>query len=133
MLKKLNIINGELSLEFDPLNTRYTVNMKTDDQKLEIEYEIKEKDKISIFNNEITNEVNEVVITVYNEKEIMSYYLEVYPNKEEQVTKVEDYFTSLEIKNKEKIPEYIAPLIATTCFLLILFFFAILFKKKKKC
>ena len=129
MLKKLNIINGELSLEFDPLNTRYTVNMKTDDQKLEIEYEIEEKDKISIFNNEITNEVNEVVITVYNEKEIMSYYLEVYPNKEEQVTKVEDYFTSLEIKNKEKIPEYIAPLIATTCFLLILFFFAILFKK----
>ena len=133
MQKKLTILNGELSLKFDSLNTRYTVNMTTVDQELEIEYVIDESDEISIFNNEITDEVNEVVITVYNDEESMSYYLEVYPKKEEQVTEVEDYFASLEVKSEEKMPEYVAPLIAVTCFLLILFLFAILFKKKKKC
>lgn len=133
MLKKLTILNGELSIKFNSLNTRYTVNMTTNEEELKLEYEIDEKDNISIYNNHLENDKTEVVITVYNDEESMSYYLEVYPKKEEQVTEVEDYFASLEVKSEEKMPEYVAPLIAVTCFLLILFLFAILFKKKKKC
>ncbi len=133
MLQKLTILNGEISVNFDPLNTRYTVNMTSDDNFLELEYLIDDNDQISIYNNHINDEVTEVVITVYNDEEQMSYYLEVYPYQSEMVLESNDYFTSLKIKSDTYMPEYIAPLIAVVCFLVILFLFAFLFKKKKKC
>ena len=81
MLKKLVILNGKLSTNFDSLNTRYTVDTDQEVEKLEIEYVIEESDQISIFNNQINNNQSEIVITVYNDEESMSYYLEVYPTK----------------------------------------------------
>lgn len=133
MLKKLTILNGELSIKFNSLNTRYTVNMTTNEEELKLEYEIDEKDNISIYNNHLENDKTEVVITVYNDEESMSYYLEVYKMQEELVEKEEDYFASLEVKADTYTKEYVAPLIAGICFLIILFFFTVLFKKKKKC
>ena len=132
MLKKLEILNGELSVKFEPLNTRYTVKMTTNEEELKINYEIEEDDSISIFNNQITKDNTEVVITVYNDEEMMSYYLEVYQMEDKEVTNSENYFKSLEIKSDAYTPEYIAPLIAGVCFVCILFLFAVLFKKKKK-
>ena len=133
MLKKLTILNGELSLKFDPLNTRYTVNMTSLAERLELEYEIDSDDQISIFNNNLVDDKEEVVITVYNDEEMMSYYLEVYQMEDKEVTNSENYFKSLEIKSDAYTPEYIAPLIAGVCFVCILFLFTVLFKKKKKC
>lgn len=132
MLKRLTILNGELSVKFDSLNTRYTVHTDSSVEKLEIEYEIEENDQISIFNNQINDDQNEIVITVYNDEESMSYYLEVYST---QTTLKEDnikYLESLELNKDETVPAYVAPTIAGVCFLIILFFFIILFKKRKK-
>ena len=132
MLKRLTILNGELSVKFDPLNTRYTVHTDSSVEKLEIEYEIEENDQRSIFNNQINDDQNEIVITVYNDEESMSYYLEVYSTK---TTLKEDnikYLESLELNKDETVPAYVAPTIAGVCFLIILFFFIILFKKRKK-
>ena len=128
MLKKLTILNGELSIKFNSLNTRYTVNMTTNEEELKLEYEIDEKDNISIYNNHLENDKTEVVITVYNDEESMSYYLEVYKMQEELE---EDYFASLEVKTDTYNKEYVAPLIAGICFLIILFLFTVLFKKRK--
>ena len=133
MLKKLTILNGDLSVKFDPLNTRYTVNMNTNDKKLELEYEVEEGNNVSIFNNHSEEGRNEIVVTVYNDEEMMSYYLEVFQNTSSIVTNSEDYFASLEVKGKEDIPEYVADGIASICFLIILLSFTFLFKKKKKC
>ena len=132
MLKKLEILNGELSVKFDPLNTRYTVNIPMDEEELKINYEIDKEDCISIFNNKNIKDNTEVVITVYNDEEITSYYLEVYKDKNEEANAFEDYFKSLEVKTNNYTPEYIAPLIAGVCFILILFLFTVLFKKRKK-
>ena len=131
MLKKLTILNVELSIKFNSLNTRYTVNMTTNEEELKLEYEIDEKDNISIYNNHLENDKTEVVITVYNDEESMSYYLEVYKMQEELVEKEEDYFASLEVKTDTYNKEYVAPLIAGICFLIILFLFTVLFKKRK--
>ena len=38
MLKDLEILNGELSLEFNSLNTIYTIDVSSDTTKLELEY-----------------------------------------------------------------------------------------------
>lgn len=130
MLKKLEVLNGELSLKFDPLNTKYTVNMNTNDNELKLELEATDDSEISIFNNKIDNNT-EVVITVYNDTDIMSYYLEVYKIDNKNVANVNDYFSTLEVNSKKEIPNYVAPLIASICFLIILFFFSLLFKKRK--
>ena len=131
MLKDLKILNGELSVKFDPLNTRYTVNMTNSDTKLELEYEIDEDDEISIFGNSLDGQDDLVVISVYNDDELMSYYLEINFLESKNVNLEQDYFASLELNSKQEVPKYVAPLIAGVCFLIILFFFAILFKKKK--
>ena len=131
MLKDLKILNGELSVKFDPLNTRYTVNMTNSDTKLELEYEIDEDDEISIFGNSLDGQDDLVVISVYNDDELMSYYLEINPLESKNVNLEQDYFASLELNSKQEVPKYVAPVIAGVCFLIILFFFAILFKKRK--
>lgn len=131
MLKDLKILNGELSVKFDPLNTRYTVNMTNSDTKLELAYEIDEDDEISIFGNSLDGQDDLVVISVYNDDELMSYYLEINFLESKNVNLEQDYFASLELNSKQEVPKYVAPLIAGVCFLIILFFFAILFKKRK--
>ena len=131
MLKDLKILNGELSLKFDPLNTRYTVNMTTEDTKLELEYEIDEDDEISIFGNSLDGQDDLVVISVYNDEDMMSYYLEINPLESENVNMEQDYFASLEVDSNKEIPGYVAPLIAVVFFIIILLFFSILFKKIK--
>ena len=131
MLKDLKIKNGELSVKFDPLNTRYTVNMLTNDRELQIEYTIDPQDEISIYNNPMSEEQNEVVITVYNDEEMMSYYLEVHKEEDKSVNQSTDYFSSIEVEKERSMPGYIAPAIGTTCFILILIFYCILFKKRK--
>lgn len=131
MLKDLKILNGELSVKFDPLNTRYTVNMTNSDTKLELEYKIDEDDEISIFGNSLDGQDDLVVISVYNDDELMSYYLEINFLESKNVNLEQDYFASLELNSKQEVPKYVAPLIAGVCFLIILFFFAILFKKRK--
>ncbi len=133
MLKRLEILNGELSLKFDSLNTRYTVKMTNEDEELKLNYEIEEDDEISIFNNHLTEDKTEVVITVYNEEESTSYYLEVYKKEAEEAADTLNYFESLEVKTDTYLPKYVAPLIASICFLVILFLFTTLFKKRKKC
>ena len=132
MLKDLKILNGELSVKFDPLNTRYTVNMTNSDTKLELEYEIDEDDEISIFGNSLDGQDDLVVISVYNDDELMSYYLEINFLESKNVNLEQDYFASLELNSKQEVPKYVAPVIAGVCFLIILFFFAILFKKRKR-
>ena len=131
MLKDLKILNGELSVKFDPLNTRYTVNMTNSDTKLELEYEMDEDDEISIFGNSLDGQDDLVVISVYNDDELMSYYLEINFLECKNVNLEQDYFASLELNSKQEVPKYVAPVIAGVCFLIILFFFAILFKKRK--
>lgn len=132
MLQDLEILNGELSMKFDPLNTKYTVTVDSNEETLELNYKLKENSEISVIGNALNEYKNEVVLTVYNDTESMSYYLTVY--KEETITANSNINLKEEIvlsENKD-MPNYIAPLIASVCFLVILLFFTLLFKKKKK-
>jgi len=132
MLKDLVIMNGDIGLSFDPLNTIYTVNLTDDANILKFQYEINENDNISIFGNELKNGLNEVVITVYNDKEEMSYYLYVYKEKTLNASENIDTKIALNIVGKEKVSDYALPSISVICFLTILLFFTLLFKKNKK-
>lgn len=133
MLKDLKILNGEMTLKFDSLNTVYTINMLEDDSELKFEYEIDEDNHISIFDNKLDSDENIVVITVYNDEKMMSYYLKVYQKMTTTMNKNVNNMTSLGIEAKKEVPSYAVSSIGAVCFLTILLFFTLLFKKNKKC
>ncbi len=115
MLKELKILNGELSLEFDSLNTIYTVNLSNDDNMLLLEYKIDENDNISIKGNNLIEGKNEVVITVYNDKNSTSYYLEVYKDSSTNVVLNTSKEVGINVA-KTEMPDYVVPSIAVVCY-----------------
>ncbi len=133
MLKDLEILNGDMPLKFNSLNTIYTINLNTDDDILKFNYKIDANDKISIVGNDLTDDINEVVLTVYNDLNSESYYLYVYKKEDTLVNMDSSSLTNLEINDQEEVSVYAAPTIGVICFLTILLTFTLLFKKKKKC
>ncbi len=131
MLKDLKIINGDMSLKFDSLNTIYTIDLTDDSSVLKFQHEIDEKDNISIVGNDLKDGMNEVVLTVYNDKEMMSYYLYVYKEEILQASNNVETQIALNIKQNDKISDYALPSISVICFLTILLLFTLLFKKRK--
>jgi len=130
MLEDLKILNGELSLKFDSLNTIYTINVAEDIESLELEYRLKDNTNISIIGNDnFQLGINEVVITVYNDEASVSYYLYVYKENTSTVFAPTSYSSKKEV---EELWEYAVPVISTTCFLIILFTFCLLFRKKRR-
>ncbi len=130
MLKDLEILNGELSLEFNSLNTIYTIDVSSDTTKLELEYIASPGTEISIIGNNLTNPLNEVVITVFNDEESMSYYLYVYKEESSEVSPDLSSGTALNIATNSKIFNYAVPVISSVCFLTILLLFTFLFHKR---
>ena len=128
MLKDLEILNGEMSLKFDPLNTIYTITLNDDANNLEFNYDIGANDTLNVYGNNLEEGLNEVVLTVYNKKEQTSYYLYVLKKEPSLVNNIEDTKVNLEITPKT-INTYAAPLIGVSCFLFILLFFTLLFRK----
>lgn len=132
MLQELEILNGELSMNFDPLNTKYTIMVNNEQNTLEMKYKLKEDTNITITGNILNEAKNEIVLTVYNDTESMSYYLTVYKEETTTANSNIDLKEEIVLIEKESLPNYVAPLIASICFLIILLLFTLLFKKRKK-
>ena len=131
MLKELEILNGEMSLVFDPLNSKYTVFVADNVNELEIEYKLKENANIVIEGNYNLTDGSEVVITVSDGMDSVIYLFNVYKNKDEKVSENISNITLLDVNSKKEVSEYAGPGIASTCFVLILFLFVLLFHKKR--
>ncbi len=131
MLEDLKILNGNMSLEFDTFNTLYTVFVDAHVTSLEMEYRLKDGVELSVIGNEnFSYGKNEVVLTVWNDTEMESYYLYVTREHIIETTNTLEDVTRLEIDRGE-VWEYAIPVISSICFLIILFTFTFLFKKRK--
>ncbi len=128
MLKDLTILNGEMDLKFNSLNTIYTITLNDFEESLEFDYVIDSENNLSIIGNDIKEGENEVVLTVYNDNEMMSYYLSVYKEPSINVNTNLNNESALEV-SKNNISEYAVPIISSVCFLTIIIFFSLLFKK----
>lgn len=131
MLEELKVLNGELSIDFNSLNSKYTVFLNENENKLDIEYKLKSNANITIEDNYNLEDGSIVIISVTDGKETMDYYFNVYINKTEEVNKSIVNGTLLEVDSKKEASEYVGPGIASLCFLLILFLFVFLFHKRK--
>ena len=130
MLLDLKILNGDMPLKFDKYVNNYTVEIKEDVTKLEIEYICNNDDLVTIKNNDnLEFGINHIFIEVVNNEEKNVYVLEIYKKRDENVfneIKIES-----EIKNEEKIPNYVPIGLIVGGFFIILLTFWILFHKKK--
>lgn len=130
MLLDLKILNGDMPLKFDKYVNNYTVEIKEDVTKLEIEYICNNDDLVTIKNNDnLDFGINHIFIEVVNNEEKNVYVLEIYKKRDENVfneIKIES-----EIKSEEKMPDYIPIGLIVGGFLIILFTFWLLFHKKK--
>lgn len=128
MIHNLKVINGEMSLNFNELQSKYSVVVAKDIKELEFDYKIDEGVNVEIINNDLENN-NVVELKVTNGDETNSYYF--YVLYDEEVIQINDSHTNLEVEVKENVSPYAVPSIASVSFLLILFLFTILFHKKK--
>lgn len=130
VLLDLKILNGDMPLKFDKYVNNYTVEIKEDVTKLEIEYICNNDDLVTIKNNDnLDFGINHIFIEVVNNEEKNVYVLEIYKKRDENVfneIKIES-----EIKNEEKIPNYVPIGLIVGGFFIILLTFWILFHKKK--
>lgn len=119
-----------MPLKFDKYVNNYTVEIKEDVTKLEIEYICNNDDLVTIKNNDnLDFGINHIFIEVVNNEEKNMYVLEIYKKRDENVfneIKIES-----EIKNEEKIPNYVPIGLIVGSFFIILLTFWILFHKKK--
>ena len=130
MLLDLKILNGDMPLKFDKYVNNYTVEIKEDVTKLEIEYICNNDDLVTIKNNDnLDFGINHIFIEVVNNEGKNVYVLEIYKKRDENVfneIKIES-----EIKSEEKIPNYVPIGLIVGSFFIILLTFWILFHKKK--
>ena len=119
-----------MPLKFDKYVNNYTVEIKEDVTNLEIEYKCNNDDSVNITNNDnLDFGINYVFIEVVNNEEKNVYVLEIYKKRDENVfneIKIES-----EIKNEEKMPNYVPIGLIVGSFFIILLTFWILFHKKK--
>ena len=131
MLNDLEIINGELSPEFDYLNNIYSVTVDSNVTELVMEYSASEGFIVNVIDNKDLNAgENEVYLQVIKDDVINTYTLLVYKESSEPVFNYEYVPEPVEVD--KKLPEYAAPLIVGSCILIILIFALLLFKHKKK-
>lgn len=131
MLEKLEVLNGKMSLEFDTLNSKYTVFINEDVNELILNYELRDDAAIIIENNYNLNDGSVVTLLVSDGKKTTSYLINVYKNKTEKVDNSISNLIDLEINTKKEVSDYAGPGIASVCFVLILFLFVLLFHKRK--
>ena len=131
VLEDLNIVNGELTPEFDIYNNIYSVSVAGYVDELVIDYEVTDGYVVNVIDNhDLVPGENEVYIQVIKNEEINTYTLLVNKESSEEVINYDYLLEPLEVE--EELPEYVAPLIGGICFFIILCTFLLLFKKKKK-
>ena len=131
MLEDLNIVNGELTPEFDIYNNIYSVSVAGYVDELVIDYEVTDGYVVNVIDNhDLVPGENEVYIQVIKNEEINTYTLLVNKESSEAVVNYDYLLEPLEVE--EELPEYVAPLIGGICFFIILCTFLLLFKKKHK-
>ncbi len=133
MLDFLNILNGNLSPEFDKLNNEYTVFVSSETSSLVIEYIAEDGYFVDIIGND-SFESGENIVQIMVTDEIGSideYKIIVNKSEEESAFDENASLIALEAVAVDNPPTYLAPLSASIIFLIILGIFKIMFLSKK--
>ena len=130
MLLDLNVLNGNISPNFNSNIFEYTVIVSNVD-KLELDLKADKDLPVTIYGNDyLTDGENHVLIEIYDEK-LTTYVLTVYKNSDEVVTNVVNDVQKVEINTSSLLQEDIlTPGIIAVCFIIIVFLYVTIFHKK---
>lgn len=130
MLEDLEVLNGEMDLEFSSLIDYYTVSVGNDVYSLNLNYKLSDSATLNIRNNESLQEGNNYVyLDVYEGNKVNTYTLEVYKEVLKKTMEIVDDTSKVEVKS---VPVYTKYLLIFAGLIVILFTYKILFKKGKK-
>lgn len=130
MLEDLEVLNGEMDLEFSSLIDYYTVSVGNDVYSLNLNYKLSDNATLNIRNNESLQEGNNYVyLDVYEGNEVNTYTLEVYKEVLKKTMEIVDDTSKVEVKS---VPVYTKYLLIFAGLIVILFTYKILFRKGKK-
>lgn len=130
MLEDLEVLNGEMDLEFSSLIDYYTVSVGNDVYSLNLNYKLSDNATLNIRNNESLQEGNNYVyLDVYEGNKVNTYTLEVYKEVLKKTMEIVDDTSKVEVKS---VPVYTKYLLIFAGLIVILFTYKILFRKGKK-
>ena len=129
-ISDLVVLNGVLSRKFEPNNNVYSVTLNKGEEKLELKYELKDKEASTETTETVSegNYVSNLVIT--NSDGTKETYI-FYVNKEIAIPVFKEHYTSKE--KEEKIP-YLEYYVGIPCGLFVFFLFKVFvlgFQKKR--
>lgn len=130
MLKDLKVLNGNLELAFDEFNYEYTVEVSDDTDKLELELKYDDGVNVSVIDNELKNSDNIVYVKASKDDKEDIYTLYVHKKITNEVTGIDLFKDSLEVKTEE-LELYKVQILGISIFLILVIIFSLLFKKKK--
>lgn len=130
MLEDLEVLNGEMDLEFSSLIDYYTVSVGNDVYSLNLNYKLSDNATLNIRNNESLQEGNNYVyLDVYEGNKVNTYTLEVYKEVLKKTMEIVDDTSKVEVKSVSVYTKY---LLIFAGLIVILFTYKILFRKGKK-
>ena len=130
MLLNLEVLNGVMTIDFDPLIDTYTVDVASDVDSLVLNYELSTDSNIKIINNEdLVEGENIIYLEVSSQKDMNTYTLLVNKESTQSVFNYENMTDSLDVYH-EKQPNSV--LIGGGTFLIIILCFIIIFRPRHK-
>lgn len=128
-LDNLIVKNGELSLEFDKYNLKYTVSIGKDVESLELEYLADKDVNVTINDNHDLKNNDIVTINLQKEDDTVSYELAILKEETEETMVFQEA-----INNQENnfMMQYKIFIIPPVCLILIVLSWRLLFRKHKK-
>lgn len=128
-LEELTILNGELSLPFEPLNNEYTVSLAKEEYHIELEYRVSDGINVSVIDNYDLQNDSVVTLLLANDNNKIEYHLHVLKEEEEQtLSTFKEEINEIDYNFMFKYKMYIIP---TVCLCCIFITYKILFKKHK--
>ncbi len=130
MLLNLEVLNGVMTIDFDPLIDTYTVDVASDVDSLVLNYELSTDSNLKIINNEdLVEGENIIYLEVSSQKDMNTYTLLVNKESTQSVFNYENMADSLDVYH-EKQPNSV--LIGGGTFLIIILCFIIIFRPRLK-
>ena len=130
VLSELNILNGEISPKFEPLNNSYTIILDKDVYNVEFDYKKDDDIEIEIVNNFDLENNSSVEIVLRYEKNVVKYHFQILKEVEENINLT--FLETNDIVENNFMFEYKNYIIPSTCIILIVMVNRILFHKKKQ-
>lgn len=128
VLEELMILNGELSLPFDKMNTEYTVTLDEQEFHLELDYKVGDGITVAVNNNHDLENNSIVTLTITDNESVLEYNFHILKEAED----ISPVFNEVEPEEVNSFMfKYKIYIIPSVCLILIILCHKILFRKHK--